>query len=152
MRNDSKPGASWRRTTVTTHHAITPSIIFGPFQSDSCSTFSEVTHRRGQELVTATATEPYNGWTKQEGLMTYQLPLGNRLLTHTQAGWNGCPWHSWPTFQHERHSYVLWDIEKQFKTEKSWLSIFFCYNNFFNSNIKHTVVSTHPKRNHDKSC
>lgn len=117
MGNDSNPEASWRTATVTTQHAITPSIIFGPFQSDSCSTFSEVTHRRGQELVTGTATEPYNGWTKQEGLMTYQLPAGNWLLTCTQARWNGRPWHSWPTFIQERLREALWDVDESFKTD-----------------------------------
>lgn len=52
--------ASSRRPSVTAHYAVKPSIIFGPFQSDSCVTFSEVTHRRGQDLVTGTATDPYN--------------------------------------------------------------------------------------------
>lgn len=73
------------------HHAIKPSVIFGPFRSASCLSLVEVAHRRGQELVTGIAAEPYNGWTKQEGLMTYQPALGTWLLTCTLAWWNGRP-------------------------------------------------------------
>lgn len=123
IENDSSPEASWRGTTAIACHTITPSIIGGSLQCDSSFTFSEVTHRRGQGLVTGIATEPYNGWTKQEGLMTHQPPSGNWLFTRTVGRWNGCLWHSWPTFDNGRVNivepstlYLSQDIAEQFQT------------------------------------